>query len=390
MILDKQDDLQAFRKAVVTWLADVLPVADAHGRGTAQENGVAFQKWWMAEKNKVGLATPHWPKEFGGADLSLAHQIIISDEFARADAPFAGLFLVALNHIPTTLIAFGTDEQRARHLPGVAKGTIWCQGFSEPNAGSDLASLRTRAVRDGDHYVINGQKIWSSMAMDADYCILLTRTSTEGKKQQGITYFLLDMKTPGVEVRPIKQSNTRSHFGEMFLTDVRIPVENRVGEENQGWTVAQATLSAERGILAFELLERRWYAVLRFYRAAVKADAAWLQDDELRRQFVTLFAKMQAIRRQVRQVLKENVEGHQPGSLTPAFVKISYTTVYQDMAELMTRIGGLDGQTFHNPDDRVESGMLTYLESYGLTISAGSNEVMRNLIAERGLGLPRG
>ena len=240
---------------------------------------VAFQRWWMAERSKVGLATPHWPKEYGGAGLTLRHLVAIADEMARADAPQARIFTISLIHMPGTLFPHGTEEQKRRYLPGVAKGELWCQGFSEPNSGSDLASLRTRAVRDGDHYVINGQKIWSSSSMYADHCLLLTRTDPNAQKHRGITYFIMDMHAPGVEVRPIRQANGRSEFGELFLTDVRIPAENMIGAENNGWRIAQATLGSERGVIAFEGAERQRYEIEAFYRKSLETGAAWLRDD---------------------------------------------------------------------------------------------------------------
>jgi alkylation response protein AidB-like acyl-CoA dehydrogenase len=185
------------------------------------EEYIAFQRWWMAERSKVGLAIPHWPKNYGGAGLS--QLIAVADEMARADAPQSRMFTISLIHMPGTLLPHGTEAQKRRYLAGVANGEVWCQGFSETNSGSDLASLRCRAVRDGDHYVINGQKIWSSNSMYADYCLLLTRTDPNAQKHRGITYFIMDMRSPGVEVRPIRQANGRAEFGELFLTDVRIP-----------------------------------------------------------------------------------------------------------------------------------------------------------------------
>ena len=266
-ILDAQHDLPAFRQEIRDWLAEVVP-ADWKARmvRASNEEFIAFQRWWMAERSKVGLAIPHWPKEYGGAGLTLRHLIVIADEMARADAPQARLFTISLIHLPGTLFPHGTEAQKRRYLAGVAKGDVWCQGFSEPNSGSDLASLRTRAVRDGDHYVINGQKIWSSNSMYADYCILLTRTDPDAQKHRGISYFIMDMRSPGVEVRPIRQANGRAEFGELFLTNVRIPAENMIGRENNGWRVAQATLASERGVIAFEGAERQRYEVEAFYR----------------------------------------------------------------------------------------------------------------------------
>jgi hypothetical protein len=240
-ILAKKNDLVAFRAAIRDWLKKVCPSADfidemeeAAGKDYAKYE--KYQRDWMAELTKVGLAVPHWPEEYGGASLSLKHLVIVSDEMARAGAPRLNMYVISLNHIPATLLAWANDKQKAKYLPGVSKeGTPWCQGFSEPGAGSDLASLRTKAELVGNEYVINGQKIWSSQSKHAQHCILLARTDTNVKKQAGITYFLMDMKAPGVEVRPIKQSTGRAEFSELFLTDVRIPIEDRLHPGVRGW-----------------------------------------------------------------------------------------------------------------------------------------------------------
>ncbi|NML87655.1 acyl-CoA dehydrogenase [Sphingobium sp. TB-6] len=389
-ITDLRHDLQAFREGVRAWVRKVAPPEQAHrwqqAKGAAQ---VEVQRWWMRERNKVGLATPHWPEEYGGAGLNLEHQIIIADEFARADAPETSAFTVAMNHIPATLIPYGTEHQKRKYLPTVAQGTVWCQGFSEPGAGSDLAALQTRAVRDGDHYVINGQKIWSSHSMYASWAILLARTDPEARKQAGISYFILDMKAPGVEVRPIRKSTGASNFAELFLTDVRIPIEDRVGEENEGWAVAQATLSAERGVLAFDRLERERATLQRYYERELASDAAWLKDDQLRREFMRLFAEQHAVRRQIRALLRETRE---PGvwSMTPSLVKLLSSSLRTRLAELQLRIAGMEGQKIGPQNTVLPVPMYDYLDSYGSTISAGANEIQRNLIAERGLAMPRG
>jgi alkylation response protein AidB-like acyl-CoA dehydrogenase len=391
MILEHSEDLQAFRHAVRAWLEQASPKDWRQTIAMGDANEFAeFQRWWMRERAKVGLAIAHWPSEFGGADLSLAHQIIIAEENARADAPPVPAFIVALNHIPVTLLAWGTDDQKRRYLPTIAQGSIWCQGFSEPNSGSDLASLKTRAVRDGDHYVVNGQKIWSSSSMHADYCILLTRTDFESRKQAGITYFVLDMHAPGVEVRPIRQATGHAEFGEIFLEDVRIPVEDRVGDENQGWTVAQSTLAAERGVLAFEGLERQRYQVEAFHRSAVEADADWLKDDQLRREFMVLFSELQAGRRLVRKLLREAEEQHGRFSMTPNIVKITNTILRKRMGDFMVRVAGDQGQVFiGGSEEDGDNPMMEYVSAFGGVIAAGTNEIQRNLIAERGLNLPR-
>jgi len=386
LILEHRHDLTAFREAVRTWARKTAPPDESRvwleAKGAER---VEIQKWWMAERRQVGLATPHWPEEYGGAGLSLVHQVIIADEFARGKTPGDEVFVIGLNHLPSTLIPFGTEAQKKKYLPTVSQGTVWCQAFSEPNAGSDLANLKTRAVLQGDHYVINGQKIWSSRSMFARYAILLARTDSEAKKQRGITYFILDMQAPGIEVRPIRKSTGHSDFAELFLTNVRIPVEDRVGEENQGWTVAQATLSSERGVLAFEFVEREHAFLMDFYGEALADEAAWLEEPELRREFMRIFADLQAVRRQIRDLLRES---HDTGgwSMTPALVKLTRTILMQEFAEFRMRIDEDQSQVVVQ---RYRAPMYDYLESFGHTIAAGTNEVMRNLIAERGLGMPR-
>ena len=232
--------------------------------GAGDAEFVRFQKSWFAELHEAGYAVPHWPSEWGGGlrtrgaarKMSVPEQIVLYQELAAYDAPRLVLAFVGIHHAASTLLAAGSDEQRRRHLPAILDGEIWVQGFSEPEAGSDLASLRTSARRIGDSYVVNGQKLWASGGMYADWCLLLARTDPDAPKRKGISYFLLDMTTPGVEVRPIRNAIGDSHFCEIFLNDVSIPAANLVGVENAGWQVAQATLGAERGLTMLELAER--------------------------------------------------------------------------------------------------------------------------------------
>ena len=390
-ILEAQHDLPAFRQALRDWLAEVVP-PDWKARmvKASNEEFVAFQRWWMAERNKVGLGVPHWPKEYGGAGLSLRHLIVIAEEMARADAPQARIFTISLIHMPGTLLPHGTEEQKRRYLSGVAKGELWCQGFSEPNSGSDLASLRTRAVRDGDHYVINGQKIWSSGSMYADWCLLLTRTDPNAQKHRGITYFIMDMHAPGVEVRPIRQANGRAEFAELFLTNVRIPAENMIGAENNGWRIAQATLGSERGVIAFEGVERQRYEVEAFYRRALESNATWLRDDQLRREFMGYLAEMQAGRRLLRRLLREHELPDASASVLPSIIKLSVTALRQQLCSFMVRVAGVDGQEFALlAEEPFGSPMFEFMSSFSGTIAGGTNEIQRNILAERGLGMPR-
>ncbi|MDF8335402.1 acyl-CoA dehydrogenase family protein [Novosphingobium cyanobacteriorum] len=394
MIIDLRDDVSAFRAAIRDWIAQTLPEdwAEVAERGTEDEN-VAFQRWWFGQLATEGLSVPHWPEEYGGVDLGISGQMIVADEMARAGAPPLDVYIVTLNHLPGTLIPCGNADQRARYLPPASQGAVWCQGFSEPGAGSDLASLRCRAVRDGDHYVINGQKIWSSMSRYAQHCILLVRTDPDVAKHAGISFLIMDMDTPGLEVRPIEQIDGHSDFSELFLTDVRVPVANLVGAENDGWRVAQATLASERGVLAFEAAERRRHLMENYYRAARAVNAEWLDDDELRRQFMTLLGDLQASRRLIRDLLHDHENGapHASTAMASARIKLYQTTVIQKISDLVARIEGLEGhvrRSFHAQSRFV--GMFDFLNSYAWTISGGTNEIMRNLIAERGLGLPRG
>jgi alkylation response protein AidB-like acyl-CoA dehydrogenase len=387
MILDHANDLKAFREAVRTWVRETAPPERSHEWQRAKgPELVAIQKWWMDERRKVGLATPHWPVEYGGAGLGLEHQIIMEDEFARGRSPGSEMFVISLNHVPATLIPHGTEQQKKTYLPAVAEGALWCQGFSEPGAGSDLAGLKCRAVLDGDHYVVNGQKIWSTNSMYASQCLLLVRTDPAAKKHAGITYLIMDMDTPGVEVRSIRKSTGGSNFGEIFLTDVRIPVANRIGEENTGWMVSQSTLSSERGVLSFNYAERDMQFLMDWYIKSRHDEAAWLNDPELTREFITLLGEKQSLRQQIRALLREPVDAP-TWSMTPALVKVAKTTLNNRIQNFRIRAEGLSSQFV---DTAWRAPMYEYLETFGMTISGGSNEIMRNLIAERGLGMPRG
>lgn len=386
---------ERFRAEVRAWLEETSAGWTERMTDVTEEEYADFQVEWFGELTKVGLATGHWPKEWGGAGLSQGDQIIVNEEIARAGAPRPSLYTISLNHVPATLFAFGTQAQRDRYVTGVReRGEVWCQGFSEPGAGSDLASLRTRAERKGDVYVINGQKIWSSMAMHARYCLLLARTDFEAKKHAGISYFILDMESPGVTRRPIRQATGRLEFCEIFLDNVEIPVENLIGEENKGWAVAQATLSAERGLMIFELSERLMKDMDSELARAREADAPWLGDDELRRTFTRHYAAMLALRQMVADMLAEvKANPEMGGSMLPVYIKLHFAVLIHAYTDFLVRIHGIDAQ-YHHPQifgggQHTGNRMVDYIWSYAWTISGGSNEIMRNIISERGLGLPR-
>jgi alkylation response protein AidB-like acyl-CoA dehydrogenase len=373
-----------------------VPVGwEAAQAGATTEEYVAFQRWWLGELRTGGYAAPHWPAEWGGG-FSLAEQVVVHEELGRANAPRLDLFLVSLNHAPATLLAAGTDDQRRRHLPAILSGEVWCQGFSEPNAGSDLASLTTRAERDGDTYVVNGQKVWSTMAMHADWCLLLARTDPSRPKRKGISYFLMDMRSPGVEVRPIRNSVGEREFCEIFLTDVRVPASALVGAENDGWRVAQSTLSTERGTMVLEFAERLGHGLELLVELAsgreLVAGCKAIDDPAVREELAGLYIEATALRL----LCRSTVDGLlRHGGVGPqaSIIKLYYSELLQRLLATGVELDGLDA---HLADTRplgsaCESGhwLLDFVASWMWTISAGTNEIQRTIVAERVLGLPR-
>src|ERR1700757_1539001 len=246
---------ESFRAELRAWLADALPALPPQPAREAWDERRKWDTDWQRRLFDAGYAGLHWPREYGGAGASPTEQLIFYEETTRARAPYVGVNFVGTLHAGPTLIEEGSDAQKAEHLPKILRGEeVWCQGFSEPDAGSDLASLRTRAVRDGEDYVVTGSKIWTSHAEVADYCELLVRTGEAGNR--GISWLIMPMDSPGIEIRPLRTIEGTTEFAELFLNEVRVPVANRVGEENDGWRVTMVTLSFERGT-AFvgELLE---------------------------------------------------------------------------------------------------------------------------------------
>ncbi|MGB0218906.1 MAG: acyl-CoA dehydrogenase family protein [Sinimarinibacterium flocculans] len=382
---------EALRTEVRAWLQNNIPRDwRAAMTGTDQDAFVRAQREWFGKLVKAGYATPHWPEGWPGGGRSLAEQKIIYEEVARADAPRLILFFVALYHAACTLIEWGTDEQKRTHLPGILDGKLWCQGFSEPNAGSDLAAVRTRAELRGDRYVINGQKIWSTLAQHADHCLLLVRTDTAGPPQAGLTYLLLDMRSKGVSVRPIVQITGDDEFSEIFLDDVEVPVSDRVGGEGQGWAVAQSTLASERGLTLVELSHRMRYALSRITNLMRERGVAG--DAALRRDLGRLAPKVDAACALADQYLLKRIENTEaPGDAS--IVKLHYARTLRDFTALGLRIAGLQGQ-YREPFIRgggMETGNwpFDFMNSYNWTIAGGSDEIQRNIIAERMLGMPR-
>jgi alkylation response protein AidB-like acyl-CoA dehydrogenase len=368
--------------------AHVPPDWRAAQTGASDDEFAAFQQWWFAELRSAGYAVPHWPAEWGGG-MPVAGQAVLYSELAAHDAPRLVLQFVAIHHAASTLLIAGTDAQRERHLPAILDGEIWCQGFSEPGAGSDLASLRTTAARDGGEYVVNGQKLWASGAAHADWCLLLARTDPAAPKRKGISYFLLDMRTPGLDVRPIRNAAGESHFCEIFLSDVRIPASCLVGAENAGWRVAQATLGAERGLTMLELAERLGNAGFRWLVSSCRS-AGLAGDSRVADALAGFETEITALRAMCRSLVAASPAGPADASV----VKLYYSELLQRMTDFGVSVTGLDSFTaLRKPaSSGWESGawMLDFVGSWEWTIPGGSSEIQRTIIAERGLGLPRG
>jgi alkylation response protein AidB-like acyl-CoA dehydrogenase len=381
--------LDSLRQEVREWLAVHAP-QDWRARSTSEAAFLDLQRSWFATLAKGGYAVPHWPENWPGGGRSLAEQKVIYEEFARADTPRLLLSFMSTYHAASTLFEWGSEEQQQRYIPRILEGEIWCQGFSEPGAGSDLAGLRTRAERKGDVYVVNGQKLWSTMGQFADQCLLLVRTSSDGVKQAGLTYLLLDLKSPGVTARPIHQIHGDEEFAEIFLDNVEIPVANRLGDEGQGWAVAQSTLSSERGLTLLELSARMRGALWRI-GDLIRTNGR-SEDAGVLRNFGRLASKVDATCAVADQFLANRIAGEEKVG-DASIVKLAYSRTLRDFTSLGLRIGGLDAQ-YHAPitfGGGMETGnwMADFMNSYAWTIAGGSDEVQRNIIAERLLGMPR-
>jgi alkylation response protein AidB-like acyl-CoA dehydrogenase len=366
---------EAFRAELRAWLADALPALSPQPAREAWDERRKWDTDWQRRLFDAGYAGLHWPREYGGRGASPTEQLIFFEETARARAPYVGVNFVGTLHAGPTLIEEGTDAQKAAHLPKILRGDeVWCQGFSEPNAGSDLASLQTRAVRDGDDYVVTGQKIWCSFGHIADVGEFLVRTDPGAPKHKGISWLILPMDQPGIEVRPIKTVLGSSEFCEVFLDEVRVPVANRVGAENDGWRVTNVTLKYERGTaFVSELVD-----TLRLCEDL----AAHVSDEADARELGRCAAEFDALWA----LTKRNVSQATRGTTGPGatVIKLAYTEARQRFGELCLRVLGRGG--LHLDDNELIEERMRVL---ALTIAAGASQIQRNIIGERLLGLPR-
>jgi alkylation response protein AidB-like acyl-CoA dehydrogenase len=373
-------DEAAFRAELRAWLDANLPEERRGGRGGAQRFDDAFGREWSRMLYDAGYAGLTWPKEFGGAGAPYSFQAIFYEEMARAHAP-GHVGVIGLGMAGPTIMAHGSDEQKQAHLSKILSAEeIWCQGFSEPDAGSDLAAARTRAERRGDSYIVNGQKVWSSFAHIADFCILVTQSDPDAPRYRNLTYLIVDMHAPGVEVRPLRQITGEAEFNEIFFNDVEVPVTNRLGEEGEGWQVAMTTLLHERGTLGFALtaaLESGVNRLLDVARERVNGDSG------TRERVAAEWIELQALRYTNYRSLGAYQRTGIPGPEGSA-IKLRWSEQNQRMTklgrELLGAEGILDDGWWHHQQ----------LRSRGNTIEAGTSEVLRNIVAERVLGLPKG
>jgi alkylation response protein AidB-like acyl-CoA dehydrogenase len=370
------------------WLARTLPELPPSPHRGDWASRKKYDLGWQKRLFDAGYAGMSWPVEYGGRGAAPGEQLVFLEEMAAAGAPTVGVNFVGLLHAGPTLMVEATPEQRTAHLPKILRGDeVWCQGFSEPNAGSDLASLRTRAVRDGEEYVINGQKIWSSFAHVADWGEVLVRTDADAPKHKGISWLMVDMKSPGITIRPIDTALGSSEFCEVFFDEVRVPIANRVGLENDGWRVAMVTFGFERGTgFVGELMEARRHAS--DIAALAKRLGKW-DDAGLRRELGTLGAEFDAMwaltKRNVTQATSDGVPG--PGG---SVLKLRLTEAAQELYDVARRLIGRAGLTFDDIGD-IPTGFVIEerLRSLGFTLGGGTTQIQRNIVGERILGLPK-
>jgi alkylation response protein AidB-like acyl-CoA dehydrogenase len=393
MDLNLTADETKFREELRKWLEANVPKDWGEWREKPLEESFPYLRAWQRKLYEGGWAAVSWPKEFGGRSATLMEQSLFWEEMARVEAPPMANSL-GLGLIGPTIIAYGTDEQKKRFIPKILSAEeIWCQGFSEPNAGSDLASLQTEARLDGDHYVVNGQKVWTSYGWIGDWCELVVRTDPNVPKHKGLSVLLIDMKSPGVEVRPLKQMTGESEFNELFFRDVRVPLANVLGKVNDGWNVAVSTLMYERGSYGARLhllFKRNINRLIELSHKFQKNGHPAAQDPITRQKLAQCYAEIEIMRwnqlRAFSRITATGVPGPE-GSIQ----KIFWSELNQRVQQIAQEIFGPYGQLLAGDKQAVDNGIWSYgyLRTRGNTIEAGTSEVQRNIIGHFVLGLPR-
>ncbi len=395
MDLSFTEEEERFRQRVRTFMQENLP--EGWGKpGYKYPTGEAstqFQRQWTRRLHQAGFLGMAWPREYGGQGASQIELAIFNEEAARfrAPNPINGVGLILAG---PTIMAHGTEEQKKRFLPKILSGEeLWCQGFSEPNAGSDLGSLRTRAELVGDEFIVNGQKVWTTQAQIADWCILMVRTDPSAPKHRGISYLLVDMRSPGVTVKPLRQMTGGHEFNEMFFENVHVPRANLLGELNGGWRVGMTTLMNERGTSAFAVWLRyriTFDELVEMARQRLRHGRPATADPVIRQQLAQAYIDLEGLRyvsyRTFSQILKGGTPGPE-GSIS----KVVWSELNQRMNELAMAIQGPASQLVRGSAYAIEDGrwQFTFLRSRANTIEAGTSEIQRNIIAQRVLGLPK-
>ncbi len=375
-----KEDTDGFRRSLAQWLQENITadVVAAGQEGYDEGDNLEILRRWSRTLFDGGWATVSWPAEFGGRDAGVEEQLAYHEEMARAQAP-GPVNVIGVSNIAPAIMQYGTAEQTSRFLTPMLRGDeIWCQGMSEPDAGSDLASLRTSAVLDGDTFVVNGQKTWNSLGRYADWCQLYVRTDPGAPKHKGISCLLVDMRTPGIEVRPLRTMTGDLTFSDIFFSDVRVPVDALLGPLNQGWRVAMSTLSHERaGVARMHLgLSRKLDHLLRDARHRPS-----LQDPICRDRVAALYSQIACMRWTTTRDLTALGQGMAPTAAGGSGTKLMWARVDQELADLAVALLGLDGLS--GPWAR------NLTSSRQASIAGGTTEINRNIVAEHGLGLPR-
>jgi len=378
MDLSYTPEEEAFRARVRAWLAANVPAPGAR-------QDLDAMRAWQRTLHAAGYVGASWPKEFGGAGLSDMEQAILNEELAFARAP--GIInAMAVWWVGPAIMRYGTDEQKRRFIPPILTADeIWATGYSEPTSGSDMAAARTRAVRDGDHFVVSGQKIWTTLAHIADWFFVLVRTSTEGPKWAGLSLLLMDMRSPGIEVRPIRQIDGGSEFNEVFMTDVRVPVANLLGREGQGWEVVSSALINERTGIAGSI---RFDQALEWLATTARSQGR-TEDPCVRQRIAELATKAAIVRYSGMRSLSDSLNGRMNPHLSAA-MKLTTTSLTQEFSETAMEVLGPYAALMDDPRSP-SNGRWTkqYLGDRSMTIAGGTSEVQRNIVAQRILGLPR-
>jgi alkylation response protein AidB-like acyl-CoA dehydrogenase len=407
MDLSYPADAVAFRAEIRSWLEANLPAGwFDEGFEMTPEQRARFNAGWPTKLYEGGWICATWPTEYGGKGLTTMQGVVLAEEFARARAPMRADFF-GDTLVGPTLLQWGTEEQKQRFLPDILKGRVrWCQGFSEPNSGSDLASLKTTAVLDGDEWVINGQKVWTTGGHHADYCFLLTRTDPDAPKHKGITYLLVPMRQPGVEVRGIVQPDGTAEFTEVFFTEARCPADNVVGGINNGWKVANSTLAFERGMSAttgYRRFEEEYHIML-----SVARKNGAIDDPLVRQRLMEYYTKIQILRVNGLRSLSATLSGRKDLGVATlgATNKMFWSEMHKEAMELALDIHGASSMLVdagagagaswpgtarekRRPSYPVSPMMSAFFFSRSETIWGGTSQIQRNIVGERVLGLPR-